>query len=144
MFHPYPQHCQSAGQPTATGPNLPSTLKTTNLLEKSRTSRALPPLQLSRKRGDLAACKAYGSGAQRMDTARPPGPGRRATSCPAPSIVILTSSTNPAQFGAELNSHRFIAKADIRAAAIAVCKNPKAGGPESPIADTHTMRYSKV
>ena len=38
---------------------------------------------------------------------------------PAPPSVILTSSTDRAQFGAQLDGHRFIAKADIRSAAIA-------------------------
>ena len=38
---------------------------------------------------------------------------------PAPPIVILTSSTNRIQFGAQLDGHVFIAKADIRSAAIA-------------------------
>ena len=37
---------------------------------------------------------------------------------PVPPVVILTSSADPAQFGAELNSYRFIAKADITAAVI--------------------------
>ena len=36
----------------------------------------------------------------------------------APPVVILTSSADPAQFSAELNSYRFIAKADITATAI--------------------------
>jgi len=38
---------------------------------------------------------------------------------PAPPIVILTSSTDRTQFAARLNGLRFIAKADICAAAIA-------------------------
>ena len=33
---------------------------------------------------------------------------------PAPSSVVLTSSTDRAQFGAQLGGHVFIAKADIR------------------------------
>jgi len=37
---------------------------------------------------------------------------------PAPPVVILTSSADPAQFGGELNSCRFIAKADITATVI--------------------------
>ena len=38
---------------------------------------------------------------------------------PAPPVVILTSSTDRTRFGARLNGHLFIAKADICAAAIA-------------------------
>ena len=38
---------------------------------------------------------------------------------PAPPIVILTSSIGRAHFGTQLTGHRFIAKADICAAAIA-------------------------
>ena len=43
----------------------------------------------------------------------------RLRALPVPPIVILTSSTDRAQFGARLNGLRFIAKADICAAAIA-------------------------
>ena len=38
---------------------------------------------------------------------------------PAPPIIILTSSTDRTRFGAQLDGHVFIAKADIRSAAIA-------------------------
>ena len=38
---------------------------------------------------------------------------------PAQPAIILTSSTDRARFGTRLNGHRFIAKADICAAAIA-------------------------
>jgi DNA-binding NarL/FixJ family response regulator len=38
---------------------------------------------------------------------------------PAPPIVILTSSTERTRFGAQLDGHVFIAKADICSAAIA-------------------------
>ena len=38
---------------------------------------------------------------------------------PAPPIVILTSSTDRTRFGAQLDGHLFIAKADICLAAIA-------------------------
>ena len=38
---------------------------------------------------------------------------------PAPPSVVLTSSTDRAQFGAQLDGHLFIAKADICLAAIA-------------------------
>jgi two-component system response regulator DesR len=52
---------------------------------------------------------------------------------PAPPIVILTSSTGRTHFGTQLNGHRFIAKADICAAAIArLATAPEAGRPESP------------
>jgi len=45
---------------------------------------------------------------------------------PAPPIVILTSSTNRIQFGAQLDGHVFIAKADICSAAIArLARSPK-------------------
>lgn len=37
---------------------------------------------------------------------------------PAPPTIILTSSTDRTHFGTRLNGHRFIAKADICAAAI--------------------------
>ena len=38
---------------------------------------------------------------------------------PAPPTIILTSSTDRTRFGTRLNDHRFIAKGDICAAAIA-------------------------
>jgi DNA-binding NarL/FixJ family response regulator len=38
---------------------------------------------------------------------------------PAPPLVILTSSTDRTQFGARLDGHIFIAKADVSTAAIA-------------------------
>jgi CheY-like chemotaxis protein len=38
---------------------------------------------------------------------------------PAPPVVILTSSAGRAQFGAKINSYRFVAKADITATVIA-------------------------
>jgi ABC-type Mn2+/Zn2+ transport system ATPase subunit/CheY-like chemotaxis protein len=45
---------------------------------------------------------------------------------PIPPIVILTSSTDRTQFGARLDDHLFIAKADICAAAIArLARTPK-------------------
>ena len=44
---------------------------------------------------------------------------------PAPPVVILTSSADPAQFGAELNSYRFIAKADITATVITDLANTR-------------------
>ena len=51
---------------------------------------------------------------------------------PAPPIVILTSSTDRTRFGAQLDGHVFIAKADIRAAAIArLARFPEMDGPES-------------
>jgi DNA-binding NarL/FixJ family response regulator len=52
---------------------------------------------------------------------------------PAPPIVILTSSAGRSHFGAQLNGHRFIAKADICTAAIArLATTPKTRRPESP------------
>jgi DNA-binding NarL/FixJ family response regulator len=54
----------------------------------------------------------------------------RLRALPTPTIVILTSSTDRAQFGAELNGYRFIAKADICAAAITrLAEIPQADGP---------------
>ena len=51
---------------------------------------------------------------------------------PAPHRIILTSSTDRAQFGAQLDGHRFIAKADIRSAAVAQLAGfPETGGLES-------------
>jgi DNA-binding NarL/FixJ family response regulator len=51
---------------------------------------------------------------------------------PAPPIVILTSSTNRAQFGAQLDGHMFIAKADISSAAVArLARSPETGSLES-------------
>ena len=43
---------------------------------------------------------------------------------PAPPIVILTSSTDRTRFGAQLDGHVFIAKADICSAAIARLARP--------------------
>jgi DNA-binding NarL/FixJ family response regulator len=52
---------------------------------------------------------------------------------PAPPIVILTSSTNRTRFGAQLDGHVFIAKADIRSAAIArLVRSPGTDGLKSP------------
>ena len=60
---------------------------------------------------------------------------------PAPPTVILTSSTDCSRFGARLNGHRFIAKADICAAAIArLARTPGTRGPESPNPDTPAKR----
>ena len=51
---------------------------------------------------------------------------------PAPPIVILTSSTDRTRFGAQLDGHVFIAKADIRLAAIArLARSPGTDGLES-------------
>jgi DNA-binding NarL/FixJ family response regulator len=51
---------------------------------------------------------------------------------PAPPIVVLTSSTDRIQFGALLDGHVFIAKADIRSAAIArLARSPETDGLES-------------
>ena len=49
---------------------------------------------------------------------------------PAPPIVLLTSSTDRSRFGAQLEGHVFIAKADICAAAIArIARSPETDGP---------------
>ena len=51
---------------------------------------------------------------------------------PAPPSVVLTSSTDRAQFGAQLDGHMFIAKADISSAAVAQLAGvPETGGLES-------------
>ena len=51
---------------------------------------------------------------------------------PAPPIVILTSSTDRTQFGAQLDGHLFIAQADICSAAIArLARSPGTDGLES-------------
>ena len=51
---------------------------------------------------------------------------------PAPPIVILTSSTDRTRFGAQLDGHVFIAKADICSAAIArLARSPETDGLES-------------
>ena len=57
----------------------------------------------------------------------------RLRALPAPPAIILTSSTERTQLGARLNGLRFIAKADLCAAAIArLTTTPDEGGPESP------------
>lgn len=51
---------------------------------------------------------------------------------PTPPVVILTSSADRSQFGRALGRFRFIAKADIGAAAIArLARLPETDGPES-------------
>jgi two-component system, NarL family, response regulator DesR len=51
---------------------------------------------------------------------------------PAPPSVLLTSSTDRARFGAQLDGHMFIAKADISSAAIAqLARSPETGGLQS-------------
>ena len=51
---------------------------------------------------------------------------------PAPPIIILTSSTDRTRFGAQLDGHVFIAKADIRSAAIArLARSPETNRLES-------------
>jgi len=58
--------------------------------------------------------------------------GRLRALLPTPLIVILTSSTDRTRFGAQLDGHVFIAKADICAAAIArLTRFPEMDGPES-------------
>ena len=52
---------------------------------------------------------------------------------PAPPSVVLTSSTDRAQFGAQLDGHMFIAKADISSAGVAqLTRSPETGNLESP------------
>jgi two-component system response regulator EvgA len=49
-----------------------------------------------------------------------------------PPVVILTSSADRAQFGAKINSYRFVAKADITATVIAdLAKTPPPSQTES-------------
>ena len=51
---------------------------------------------------------------------------------PAPPSVVLTSSTDRAQFGAQLDGHVFIAKADVSSAAVAeLTRSPETGSLES-------------
>lgn len=51
---------------------------------------------------------------------------------PAPPILILTSSTDRTRFGAQLDGHAFIAKADICSAAIArLARSPETDRLES-------------
>ena len=51
---------------------------------------------------------------------------------PAPPIVILTSSSDRTQFGVQLDSHIFVAKADISSATIAqLARSPATDGLES-------------
>jgi hypothetical protein len=51
---------------------------------------------------------------------------------PAPPSVVLTSSTDRARFGAQLDGHMFIAKADISTATVAqLARSPETGGLES-------------
>jgi len=51
---------------------------------------------------------------------------------PAPPIVILTSSTDRTRFGAQLDGHVFIAKADICSATIArLARSPETDGLEA-------------
>jgi DNA-binding NarL/FixJ family response regulator len=55
----------------------------------------------------------------------------RLQAVPAPPTVILTSSADRAQFGAQVNGYRFIAKADISATAIAtLATTPDPAGPD--------------
>jgi CheY-like chemotaxis protein len=49
---------------------------------------------------------------------------------PGPPIVILTSSADRAQFGAEVDGYRFVAKADIGATVIAGLAAPDLAGPD--------------
>jgi DNA-binding NarL/FixJ family response regulator len=63
----------------------------------------------------------------------------------APPIVILTSSADRARFGEQVNGYRFIAKADIRAtaiAALATAEVPASGFPAN--GDVTTVRPSSA
>lgn len=53
------------------------------------------------------------------------GIARELCGLPAPPVVILTSSADRAQLLAEVNSHRFIAKADITVTNIASLANTR-------------------
>ena len=59
---------------------------------------------------------------------------RRLASLPDPPAVMLASSADRYQFGPQLNGYRFIAKADIRAEAIAVTAQARqqANGSQAP------------
>jgi len=46
------------------------------------------------------------------------GMARRLRALPSPPAVVLTSSAEPAQFGAQLNGYSYVAKADLCAQAI--------------------------
>jgi DNA-binding NarL/FixJ family response regulator len=46
------------------------------------------------------------------------GMARRLRALPGPPAVVLTSSAEPAQFGAQLNGYSYVAKADLCAQAI--------------------------
>jgi DNA-binding NarL/FixJ family response regulator len=51
---------------------------------------------------------------------------------PGPPIVMVTSSADHTRFGAQLDGHMFIAKADISSAAIArFARSPETGGLQS-------------
>jgi DNA-binding NarL/FixJ family response regulator len=56
------------------------------------------------------------------------GIARELCGLPAPPVVILTSSADRAQLLAEVNSYRFIAKADITATNIASLANTRRPG----------------
>ena len=52
------------------------------------------------------------------------GMARRLRALPHPPTVVLTSSADPAEFGARLDGHRFIAKAGLCAGAIGAVAPP--------------------
>lgn len=57
---------------------------------------------------------------------------RQLRELPAPPVVILTSSADRAEFGAQVNGYWFVAKADISATTIAsFAGSPGMGGPDS-------------
>lgn len=64
------------------------------------------------------------------------GIARRLAALPNPPAVVLTSSTDRAQFGSALDGYPFIAKADICSQAIADAAN----GGQQPSAGRHDLR----
>ncbi len=64
------------------------------------------------------------------------GIARRLLALAGPPVVLLTSSADRAGFGARLDAHQFIAKADLCAAAIvrlAAARGPREQGPANPV-----------
>ena len=68
------------------------------------------------------------------------GVARELCGLPAPPVVILTSSAGRAQFGAQINSYRFVAKADITATVIASLADTPPTGPT----ESHTREPSQA
>jgi len=68
------------------------------------------------------------------------GVARELCGLPAPPVVILTSSAGRARFGAQINSYRFVAKADITATVIASLADTPPTGPT----ESHTREPSSA